>query len=436
MIRREFIKAGALIAGTLISPVSLFANSPKIRIAVLGTGWWGTDVVLTGILATNLFEVVGLCDVNSSALEKAVNKVVESGQPKPALFSDYKQMYNMPGLQAVAIVTPTHWHALMFIDACKKGLHVFLEKPISYDIREGQAMLAAHKKAKNVVQVDFPRTMVDTNAKVRDYLKSGEPGKVLQVIANINYPEGELVEKDVLKTLDYEAFCGPAPKLKYICSPDSVTPNWRGQHGFSRGIMVDWGIHYIHNIRKVLGLTLPASVSAIGGSTRNFTTDNPDHLTVHFDFNGLPVYWTHKAWGYTSPAPDYDIGVYYFCEKETVFAGDLGWQVFSKGSEKVANGDVRFQPWTPEQGIKYQKMTTDMFVEFSNGVHTNSNEGISNTFEEAQKTTACVTYGDMTYRAKSSFSINQKTMEIENSSVAQGMLKREYRLPYKHPYSG
>jgi predicted dehydrogenase len=82
-------------------------------------------------------------------------------EKNPSFFRITEQMYEMPGLQAVAIATPTHWHALQFIAACKKGLHVFLEKPVSYDIREGQAMLDAHRKAKNVVQVDFPRVMAD-----------------------------------------------------------------------------------------------------------------------------------------------------------------------------------------------------------------------------------------------------------------------------------
>ena len=132
------------------------------------------------------FEIVGLCDVDSVALNRAAKAVTDAGGKQPALFSDYRELYKLTGLQAVAIVTPTHWHALQFIDACKAGLHVFLEKPISYDIREGQAMLAAHRKAQNVVIVDFPRMMLDTNEQVKAFIQRGEAGKILQVQANIN----------------------------------------------------------------------------------------------------------------------------------------------------------------------------------------------------------------------------------------------------------
>ncbi|CAN5497655.1 Gfo/Idh/MocA family oxidoreductase [soil metagenome] len=435
MLRREFIKSGALVGGALVSPIPLFAKEEKIKLAILGTGWWGTDILLNNALASGQFEIIGLCDVDSLALKNAAAIAVKAGGKEPKLFSDYRQMYEMPGLQAVAIATPTHWHALQFIAACNKGLHVFLEKPISYDIREGQAMLNAHRKAKNVVQVDFPRVMVDTNDKVKAFIQSGEAGKILQVQANINNPEGPVVEKPIPATIDFETFCGPAPRQKFLSAEANIKSNWRAQHEFSRGIFADWGIHYIHNLRKVLDLGIPDSVSAVGGTVHNFTHDHPDQLDVRFDFAGLPVYWTHKTWGYTSPQPDYDIGVFYFGEKATIFAGDLGWEVFPKEGSKKTNGSVRFEPWKPENEAIYAKMMVDMFNEFAGGIRKKSNSGISNTLEDAQKTTSSVIYGDMAYLTKSNLVIDKSTMEVKNNKEAQAMLKRNYRAPYKHPWT-
>ena len=186
MERLVFLKSGSLAASSLLLPLPLMAKEGKIKLAFLGTGWWGTDMLLPNAMSSGRFEIVGLCDVDSNALNKAADRIVEAGHARPQLFSSHKKMYEMPGLQAVAIATPTYWHPLQFIDACDKGLHVFLEKPISYDIREGQAMLEAQHKAKNVVQVDFPRIMVDTNDQVKAYIESGEAGRILQVQANIN----------------------------------------------------------------------------------------------------------------------------------------------------------------------------------------------------------------------------------------------------------
>jgi len=435
MIRRDFLKTGAIAAGSLVVPVSLRANEKRIKLAILGTGWWGTEILLKNAMDSGHFEIVGLCDVDQSALNKAADVVVEAGEKKPKLYASYKGLYEIPGLQAVAIATPTHWHALQFIDACERGLHVFLEKPISYDIREGQAMMAAHKKINNVVQVDFPRVMTSTNDLVKAYIDSGEAGKIRQVQANINSGGGNLVEKEIPETIDFETFCGPAPKSKFLCSPKGNKPQWRNQQNFNRGIMFDWGIHYIHNVRKVLDLDLPDSVSAIGGITRNFTIDNPDHLDARFEFDGLPVYWSHKEWGHVSPNPDHNIGVFYFGEKATIFSGDLGWEVYPAGSsEKITHGNVKFEPYTPENMKIYLQMMVDLFTEFADGIKKKSNSGITNTLEDAQKTTACVTYGDLAYLTKSGVDINKSSMNIPNNEKAQGLLKREYRAPYKHPY--
>lgn len=435
MERRDFIKSSAALAGSLILPLGAMAGENKIKLAILGTGWWGTNILLVGALASGLYEIVALCDVNKVALDQAAKAVVDVGLKKPQLFSAYQEMYKVEGLQAVVIATPTHWHALQFIDACKAGLHVFLEKPISYDIREGQAMLAAQQKANNVVLVDFPRTMLDTNDKVKAFIQSGEAGKIRQVQANIHNPEGDLVVKEIPKTMDFEAFCGPAPKQKFLCDGNGNTPIWRFQHDFSRGVMADWGIHYIHNIRKVLDLDLPNNISAIGGITKKTLQDNPDHLEVRYDFGGLPVYWSHKAWGYTSPIPSHSVGVYYYGEKATIFAGDLGWEVYTAKGEKIINGDVIFNPGNPKQMEVYNQTMINMFKQFAEGVKTKSDKGITNKFEDAFKTTSTIIYGDMAYLAKANLEIEKASMNIKNHKQAQAMLKREYRKPYQHPYN-
>lgn len=435
MDRRKFLKSGTILGSSFVLPFSFPAAAEKIKIAVLGTGWWSTDFLLPNLMATGHFEVTALCDIHSGSLKNASDIVVKQGDNQPKLFSDYREMYKLPGLQAVVIATPTHWHALQFIDACNAGLHVFLEKPISYDIREGQAMVNAWQKANNVVQVDFPRVTLNLNEQIRTFIENGEAGKILQVQANIHSTDGFLVEKPIPETIDFEKFCGPAPLTRYLCSGNSDKPNWRGQYVFSRGILADWGIHYIHNVRKILNLDLPDSVTASGGITKNFTQDNPDYLDVHFNFNGLPVHWSHKSYGYTAPNPDHNIGVFFFGEKGTVFQGDLSWEFYPAGSsKKVSYGDVGFHPDKPEFVQVYHNMIAGLFDEFAEGIRTTSDKGISNTLADAFKSTSTVIYGDLAYRVNSEISVDKLTMNIKNSKDAQNMLKRNYRAPYLHPY--
>lgn len=436
MDRRNFLRSGAILSSAFVLPLPLSAKSEdRVKLAILGTGWWGTEVILKTAISSGLYDIVGLCDVHAPSLEAAAKVVTDNGDQKPELFSSYREMYEMEGLEAVAIATPTHWHALQFIDACEAGLHVFLEKPISYDIREGQAMVKAHQKAGNVVIVDFPRTMVDNNAEVRKYIESGAAGKILQVETHINNYDANLQEKPVPEGMDFETFCGPAPMIKYLCTENGQKPNWRGIYDINRGILMDWGIHYVHNVRKILGLGLPDSVSAIGGRTRNFTQENPDHLTVKFDFGELPVYWNHKSWGFTNPTPDHNIGIYFYGEKATIFTGDLGWEVYpAGGKEKITHGDIRFRPNDPDKIGVYMKMFDDMHKEFTNGIRNKSNDGITNKLTDAQLTTSSVIYADLAYRVKSGLEIDAQTFGIRNHKAASKMLLRKYRAPYKHPF--
>jgi predicted dehydrogenase len=277
---------------------------------------------------------------------------------------------------------------------------------------------------------------VETNGRIKELIQSGEIGEVYQVEANINRGDAILVEKKIPEGMDFETYCGPAPVAPYLCSGDRTTPNWRGIHEFSRGLLMDWGIHYVHNIRRILDLDLPGKVHSIGGITRNFTQRNPDHLNVHFDFNGLPVYWTHKSWGFTAPNPEYDIGVYYYGGKGTVFAGDLGWHILpAKGKDRIVHGDVRFLQGQPGINEIYDNMLVVLFNEFAEGIRNRSNIGITNSLEDAFKTTSTVIYGDLSYQVKSGISIDTSSMHITDHTAAQQMLKRDYRTPYQHPYT-
>ena len=437
MKRRDFLKSGALVTGSMMMPIPLLAQGGKIKLAVLGTGWWATSYLMPHIISSGQFEISALCDVDSGVLNKTADKVVEGGGEMPRLFASYEKMFEMPGLQAVVIATPTHWHALQFIAACEKGLHVFLEKPISYDIREGQAMLEAKRKAGNVVLVDFPRVMLDVNRQVKEYIESGAAGKIMEVKANIISNEGPLFEKAIPGTMDFETFCGPAPMQKYLCPEKGNKPRWRDQFAFSRGVMVDWGIHYLHNVRQVLDLDLPGNISAMGGSISSYSRENPDQLYARLDYDGLPVFWSHKTWGYKAPDPEHNIGVFYYGEKASIFAGDVGWRIYpGDGSESIDHGDIRFRPGAPENQPFMKKMFLSMFMEFAEGIRNASNLGVTNTFEEAFKTTSSVIYADMAYRTQGQVQIDPSSMDILNNEEASERLKREYRSPYIHPYSG
>ncbi|MBK8506970.1 MAG: Gfo/Idh/MocA family oxidoreductase [Saprospiraceae bacterium] len=436
MERRAFLKASSMLtASAWMAPIPAIQADSRIKLGIVGTGWWGTDYLLKFASMSGEFDIVALCDVNQLALQNAADKLVAAGAPKPALFHNHEELYEFPELQAVVIATPTHWHALQFIGACKKGLHVWQEKPISYDIREAQAMKAAYEKSGIVVNIDFPRLHAPINEQVKDYIQSGKVGEIYQVQANIHNPVGAAEEAEIPATMDYERFCGPAPRPKYLAHPVPGRTNWRLQQGFSRGILADWGIHYLQNIRWIMDLDLPDQISAMGGITRKLGQDHPDHLEVRFDYGGLPVMWTHKTWGFTSPLPHTNIGVFYFGDKGTIFAADSGWEVYpaDKG-ERKEYGNVRVDLGSMEYEQEIKREFVTQFQQFAKAIRLKSDSSIKGTFKQGFNSTSAVIYADLAYHTRSAFSIDKNSMDVKGNEEAQSLLMRPYREPYRHPY--
>jgi len=156
--RRQVLGAGlAATGGLLTSYRETFAalqDSPVKRVGLIGSGWYG-KADLFRLIQVAPVEVVSLCDVDSQMLSDAADMVQQrqkSGN-RPKTYADYRKLLAEKDLDIVLIATPDHWHALPMIEAVKNGADVYVQKPISLDVAEGQAMVAAARKYKRVVQV-------------------------------------------------------------------------------------------------------------------------------------------------------------------------------------------------------------------------------------------------------------------------------------------
>src|SRR5579862_9409599 len=174
MNRRHFLKttaAGAALA-TLPTYAVDFADQKK-RVGLIGCGWYGKTDLLRLIQVAPV-NVVSLCDVDKHMLAGAADIVAERqvSKKRPRLYGDYREMLKEKDLDVVLVGTPDHWHALPMIAAIQAGADVYVQKPISVDIIEGQAMLAAARKHKRVVQVGTQRRstphLIDAKQRVID----------------------------------------------------------------------------------------------------------------------------------------------------------------------------------------------------------------------------------------------------------------------------
>jgi predicted dehydrogenase len=419
--RREVL---SLAAAPLVRAAYGQARDRKLKLGLIGAGWYGMVDLEAAFRASNV-EAAAICDVDTAHLKESAEKIVKLQGSEPKQFKDYRELIAMPGLDAVILATPPQWHALQFIDLCRKGLACYCEKPLAYDIREGRAMVNAWQKAGNIVQVGFQRRQPNGFSEAREFVRSGQAGRIVQIDAQIHYnasPE-KYTPQDPPATLDWNTWCGPAPKLGY--SPNIAHKAWRLEKEFGNGHLVDWGIHLIDAIRVMMDLGAPKSVVSAGGIYEykgRITT--PDTLTTHFEFEQLPVVWRHRLWGAAENDPATANGVFLYGDKATVFASDGGWAVLPRGGKpedrktmKASGGDSQ----------------TRHVAEFLDAVR--GGKQPSCTPQDAYQSAVTVQLGMISYYTGSRVDWDAKTEQIAANPRAARLLKRDYRAPYKHPYS-
>src|SRR5881409_527981 len=184
MNRRRFLQASAATVALTALPnyAAEFADQKK-RAGLIGCGWYGKCDLLRLVQVAPV-EVVSLCDVDKRMLSEAADIVAsrQLSKKKPRTYGDYRQMLKEKDLDLVLVETPDHWHALPMIEACRSGMDVWVQKPISVDIAEGQAMLAAARKHGRVVQVNTQRRSTPHLIEARDtLLKEGKLGRIAHV---------------------------------------------------------------------------------------------------------------------------------------------------------------------------------------------------------------------------------------------------------------
>lgn len=334
--RREFIKTGAAFA---MAPAFLtrakksgyleeFAQK-KPRVGLIGTGWYG-KIDLLRLIQVAPVEVVSLCDVDKRMLSDAADIVAERQESKkrPRTYSDYRQMLKEKDLDIVLIGTPDHWHALQMIEAVKAGADLYLQKPISVDIVEGQAMLAAARKYNRVVQVGTQRRSTPHLVEAREKIvKTGMLGKIGLVEVYCYYhmrTRENPPDSQPPDYLDYDMWTGPAPMRPYnkLVHPRS----WRAFMEYGNGIMGDMCIHMLDTARWMLDLGWPKSVSSSGGILIDTQSkaNIPDTQSATFTFPEFPIVWQHRSYG-TSPDPQYPWGLTIYGEKGTLKASVMSY---------------------------------------------------------------------------------------------------------------
>jgi len=270
--RRQFIQRSAtgvalfnILPGSLLKGAEAVSPNAKLNVAGIGIGSrGGADVGEVAGLGHNF---VALCDVDDKYAAKEFAKY-----PKARQFKDYRVMLDKMGkeIEAVVIGTPDHTHAVIAMEAMRRGKHVYCEKPLAHTVQEVRELMAAARKYKVVTQLGNQGHSSDSIRRVCEWVWAGAIGKVHTIHAGCNafknvycqIPNlGKAGEKhEVPATLDYDLWVGPVEFRPY--SPLWVPWNWRGWMHFGGGTIGDWICHVLDPAYWALDLGAPDTVQA------------------------------------------------------------------------------------------------------------------------------------------------------------------------------
>ncbi len=443
--RRRFLKgATASLALTSFGVQGMDLINPvePLKVGLIGTGWYGKSDLFRLIQVVPV-EVVALCDVDKNMLNaaaKLVSQRQKSGKT-PKLYGDYRKMLSDNKLDIVLIGTPDHWHALQMIDSVKAGAHVYVQKPISVDVMEGEAMVAAARKYNKVVQVGTQRKstphLIDAKKNIVD---AGLLGKISHVEMCCYFPmrnNGNPPLEAVPDFFDYEMWTGPAPLRPYDGLPHIRW--WRTFMEYGNGITGDMCVHMFDTVRWMLKLGWPKSITSTGGIyvQKEGKSNISDTQTAIFKYDELDCVWQHRSWG-TAPNPEYPWSFTLYGEKGTLIASTMKCDFIPVGNGEKIHKDVVYEK------EKYPEDVTEERIELNAAPATrlhmlNFLEAIENKsrpvadIEEGHISTACCILANLSMKTGRPLVYDPKTRQIVGDPEASKLLQRPYRQPWLHP---
>lgn len=446
--RRKFLRqAGSLIALGSLSHAGLanFAALATKRVALIGAGWYGKSDLFRLMQVTPV-EIAGICDVDLHMLEEAGQLVasrLNSSRALP-LYHDYRTMLKEQQPDIVLIGSPDHWHALQAIAAIESGAHVYLQKPISVDVLEGEAILAAARKHNRTVQVGLQRRSTPhlMEAK-RNIVEAGLLGKVHHVELccyyhmrnNSNPPLQEIPD-----FFNYDHWTGPAPLRPYDGLPHRGW--WRAFMEYGNGIMGDMCVHMFDAARWMLDLGWPLKISSTGGiyASVNSKSNIADTQTAVFEYPDLNCVWQHRAWG-NAADPEYPWAFKIYGEKGTLSASVMKYDFVSTDGKIRLHKDVsyekeRFPEDLTEKNIELHTApaTRGHMKDFLTAVESGKRPVAD--VEQGHISTASCILANLSMKLGRALCYDPVLKIVKNDQEATQLLARKYRGPWNHPYAG
>jgi predicted dehydrogenase len=443
--RREFLKGStALMSMASFGLLGMDFKDRKgpLQVALIGTGWYGKSDLFRLIQVADL-EVVGLCDVDSIQLAEA-GRLVSTRQKSgkvPALYEDYKELLAKEKPEYVLVGTPDHWHALIAIDALKSGAHVYLQKPISVDVIEGEAILAAARKYDRKVQIGTQRRSTPHLVQAKkEIIDSGKLGKISHAEVCCYYHMRNNSNPPVMpvpENVNYDLWAGPAPKLPYR---GILHRGWRAFMEYGNGIVGDMCVHMLDTVRWMLDLGWPVQVTSAGGIyvQKDSVANISDTQTAIFEFHEMNVVWQHRTWG--NPVDkDYPWAFKIYGEKGMLAGSPMRADFYPEGKGESIHYDVVYEKeqfpedvTEKDNEVHAAPATREQMKDWLLAIEKDTLP-VADVLQGHISTASCILANMSMELNGRALRYDPKTMTIKGDEEATALLRRTYREGYTHP---
>jgi len=382
--------------------------------------------------------------VDSNLLNEAGELVVKRSKSgkTPQLYKDYRDLLKNHKLDITVIGSPDHWHALQAIAAIQAGSHVYLQKPISVDVIEGEAVVAAARKYNKKVQVGVQRRSTPhlMDAK-KEILESGKLGKISHAEICCYYhmrANGNPPEEPVPDFLDYEMWTGPAPLRPYDGIPHIRW--WRTFIEYGNGITGDMCVHMLDTVRWLLGLGWPKKITSTGGIyvQKEGKSNISDTQTAIFEYDEMNVVWQHRTWG--NPVdPEYPWAFKIFGEHGMLAGSTLKAEYFPYGKGEKILFDCLYEREKYPEDLSEDRIelnaapaTRRQMLNLIDAIKQNKLP-VADVEEGHISTASCILANISMDLGGRPLVYDPKKMIIINDPEATSRLRRPYRGPWIHP---
>jgi len=326
-----------------------------IRVALIGARNQGRGVALRHIEAGA--KIATLCDIDDAVNAKVNPMIAQAQGSAPQYVKDYRRVLDDKNIDAVIISTPDHWHAHMALAACQAGKDVFLEKPVSQTIREGQLIRDAVRKYNRVLQVGTMRRSAEHFRAAAEYVGSGKLGKICLIKAwmcQLRKSIGTPPDSAPPEGVDYAMWLGPAPQRPF--NSNRFHYNWRffwdygntelGNQGVHLLDIALWGIQMMRGAKNCL----PVRVSGQSGIYwLKDAKEVPDTQVLAYDYGDFILSWELRSFAAHNPVEGTAAGTGFYGTDASLIVDHQGWKVFASDGSIAAS--MKSTPYRHEQNF-------------------------------------------------------------------------------------